>query len=121
MASARKKAPKTRLQALFIKRVEEELERLQISRNELCGRVGAPKQSTFNEIMNGADPRLEQIQKISDALGVHACDLLTESSAVGESLHRSANVRKLPTYPPMIGQQAKPSGHKSHDRRRRRA
>lgn len=120
MASARQKKPKTVLQALFIKRVEQELERQGISRNALAGRTGAPSQSTLNEILNGSDPRLEQVHKIAVALGVQAYELLAERP-VGESLQTGNNIRHLPSYPPMIGQGAKPMVNKAHDKRKRRA
>lgn len=121
MASARKKAPKTDTQALFIKRVEEELKRLQISRNELSRRVGAPSQSTLNEILNGAEARLTQIHKIATALGVQVWELFKERQAVGESRQPGNNVRKLPDFPPIIGQQAKPPVIKAHDRKKSRS
>lgn len=79
MPSTRKKEPKTALQELFLKRVREEMKHRGIpSTNALANRAGAPRQSTLNDVMNGADPSLETVTKIAFALGVEPWRLLVE-------------------------------------------
>lgn len=113
MAASRRKKPKTALQELFLRRVQEEMERLGISRNELAGRAGGPKQSTFNEIMNGSDPRLEQVHKIAVALGVSAWELLAYPKVVEK--RQAGSVTKFPEQP-VLGQRDKHSQEKKKGR-----
>lgn len=84
--------PKTRLQEIFLKRVREEMDRQGLNVNSLSRRVGAPAQSTLNDIMRGADPRLESVHGIATALGIEPVLLLTE-------LYSKGNVHKFPSYP----------------------
>lgn len=86
-------APKTDLQAVFLKRVGEQLAVLGISRLALSKRVGGPPQKTLNDVMNGADPRLETVHQIATALGVPAWTLFVES------VQAERKVLEFPTYP----------------------
>jgi transcriptional regulator with XRE-family HTH domain len=95
MKSQRAKEPKTVTQAMFLHRVNQELERQKVTRNGLCQRPGAPTQSTFNEVMNGADPRLETVHQIAAALNVPAWTLFVERPASGFPY----NVTEFPTPP----------------------
>jgi transcriptional regulator with XRE-family HTH domain len=94
--TGRGKKPKTTTQEMFLRRVNQELERQQISRNALCQRPGGPTQSTFNEVMNGSDPRLETVHQIATALDVPVWTLLTERLASGKPY----NVADFPKPPP---------------------
>ena len=107
---AKKKEPKSPLQKIFLKRVQEEMDRQGLTRNKLSERVGAPPQTTLNDIMNGADPRLENVHGIAFALGVAAVELLTEKSLSG-------TVHIMPNYPRISGHADK----KSQDVKKRRA
>lgn len=106
----KKKEPQSRLQAIFIKRVFEELARQGISQNQLSQRERGPDQKTLNDVLNGADPRLKTVQQIALALDVPAISLLTESTAT---------IHHLPGYPPIENVE---KGEKSHrqDRDRKR-
>lgn len=106
-----RKAPKTPLQEVFLRRVQAEMDRQRISRNQLAQRIGAPAQRTVNDVMNGADPRLETVWGFATALGVSVVSLLTESS----------NVRQLVRYPPILGQADNHDHSKGRDRKKRRA
>lgn len=97
------------LQAIFLKRVEEELQRQGLSRAQLAKRVGAPPQTTLNDVMLGADPRLETVYGVATALGIPAISLLTESSA---SLHR------LPSYPSISSASSHTPKQKTQDRKK---
>jgi hypothetical protein len=90
----KKREIRSPLQAVFLKRVQEEMANQRINPNQLSKRVGAPRQTTINDVMLGADPRLETVHGIAIALGVPAVSLLTES--------RTA-VHQLPGYPQIGG------------------
>ncbi len=109
----RRKAPKTTLQTVFLKRVQEEMVRQKISRNALAKRVGAPRQRTLNDVMNGADPRLETVFQIATALGIPAWQLMTESAS------QTSNVTNFPLSSPLGLSDNIPS-HKANDKRKRR-
>lgn len=100
MDKTRKKKPKTPLQALFLSRVEEELEKQELSRSGLCRRPGGPSQSTFNEVMNGSDPRLETVAEIAAALDVPAWTLLTHKTAAPQQ--HSDGIYRFPSVPKSI-------------------
>lgn len=95
--------PRTNLQRVFMRRVQQEMTRQHIrSRNALTKRVGAPPQTTFNGVMNGADPTLETVSQIAEALGVQAWTLFIEREA-SEGDSPAPNVVSLPPSPPPIG------------------
>lgn len=109
-----KKRPiKSPLQAVFLKRVQEEMRRQGLENpTQLSKRVGAPPQTTLNDILSlQADPRLSQIHKIAQALSVSAVSLLTELNV------SSGNITALPSVPP-IGRKEIPDSRKA-DRRKR--
>jgi transcriptional regulator with XRE-family HTH domain len=89
----RKREIRSPLQAVFLRRVEEEMRNQGISRNQLAKRVGAPPQTTLNDVMLGADPRLETVYGVAVALGVAPVSLLTESTT------NAGIIYKLPVYP----------------------
>lgn len=105
MSTQRGKKPKTVLQEMFLKRVREEMGALSV--NELARRPGAPRQSTFNEVMNGADPRLETVYRIAVALNIAPWELfLDRADVVRLRTKTDTNVSKvtqLPGYPSMLG------------------
>ena len=113
----RRKDSPTTLHELFVKRVKEELDRLELSRSALSKRVGGPPQSTFNEVMNGADPRLTTIGQIATALGIQPCELLQEIP-VRKSRQK---VEKINPYPPMLKRETLGNIQVSSDRKKRRA
>jgi transcriptional regulator with XRE-family HTH domain len=78
---------------VFVKRLKEELQRQGISINALSRREGAPKQRTLNDVVNGADPRLETVDQIATALGVPAWTLFVEQDQY------TRRVVEFPTYP----------------------
>lgn len=101
----KKKPLRSHLQAVFLKRVREEMEAQGLtSINQLAAREGAPPQTTLNDILSmQSDPRLSQVQKIAVALGqTTAVSLLTESIAV--AVPRGKNVHQMPDpYPSIFG------------------
>jgi transcriptional regulator with XRE-family HTH domain len=100
------------LQAIFLRRVKEELARQEISQNQLSKREGAPAQKTINDMLKGADPRLETVQSVADALGVPVVSLLLDTRL-------TSNIQKLPSYP-TIGRDIPDSiGKKEGDRKKR--
>jgi hypothetical protein len=109
--SKSKKAPKSVLQEVFLRRVREELERQQLSENALSKRLGAPPQRTINSTMNGRDPTLATVNAFATGLGVHPWQLL-----VDKSLADGAKTHTFPQYPSMmkVG-----SADKSRDRKKR--
>lgn len=111
-----KKKPKTPLQELFIRRVLEE--KGELSATAIAGRKGGPKQRTLNDILNGADPRLEAVYRIATALNIPAWQLFLEKADVVRLLTpRSDNVSKLPEPPRILDR-----GHlHSRDKKRRTA
>lgn len=116
-----KKRPiKSPLQEVFLKRVQQEMAAQGLLHQDgrpnvtkLAGRVGAPPQTTLNDIVSlQADPRLEQVYKIAAALQVPAISLLTEIKV--------GNIHTLPSVPTIAGQLDKTSAHKARDRNRGR-
>lgn len=117
----RKREPKTPLQALFIRRVGEELHRLGWSVNELGVKsksLGGAPQRTIADVMSGADPRLETVYQIATALGLPAYQLLTESDGKRQSRFPD-NVRELPKPPGMFAPQQKPTKPRTLSRDRK--
>lgn len=111
----KKKPIKSPLQEVFLKRVQEEMTAQSINVTQLAGRVGAPPQTTLNDIVSlQADPRLEQVYKIATALQVPAISLLTELKTIG-------NIHTLPGIPTIAGQLDKTRANKSRDRNKSRA
>lgn len=108
------RAPKTKLQEIFLKRVREEMDKQRLNVTALSKRVGAPAQTTLNDIMRGADPRLESVHAIATALGVEAVYLLTE-------IYSRQNVHKFPSYPQISVPQDKHEGKKAGETKRKRA
>lgn len=102
------------LQEVFLRRVKAEMEKQKLTGNQLAHRVGAPPQTTLNDVLLGADPRLETVYAFATALGVPAVSLLTESVLSG-------NVHNLPHYPKISGSPDKRIGEKAADRKKRRA
>lgn len=86
----------------------------QINVNQLAERIGAPPQTTLNDIISRqADPRLENVQKIAVALGVQAISLFTERNVKG-------NVHQLPGYPTISGRSDNSAAIRTRDRKKRR-
>lgn len=109
----KKKPIKSPLQEVFLKRVQEEMTAQHINVTQLAGRVGAPPQTTLNDIVSlQADPRLEQVYKIAAALQVPAISLLTEIKV--------GNIHTLPSVPTIAGQMDKTAAHKARDKNRGR-
>lgn len=103
---------KSPLQEVFLKRVGEEMKTQGINVSQLAGRVGAPPQTTLNDIVSlQADPRLEQVYKIATALQVPAISLLTELKG---------NIHSLPSVPTIAARIDKSSANKASDRTRGR-
>ena len=98
MKAAGKKSPKTPLQALFLRRVQQELDARGLSQNALCGRVGGLKQRTLNDVMNGADPRLETVYQVATALGINPWHLFVEAEDIPASA-RGRGVLSFPAIP----------------------
>lgn len=105
------KKPKSTLQEIFLKRVKEEMKNQGIENpTQLSKRVGAPPQTTLNDILSlHADPRLSQVHKIAIALDVPAVSLLTETSG---SSRPSGNISTLPGVPP-IATKSGPKGSRT--------
>jgi transcriptional regulator with XRE-family HTH domain len=114
----RRKKPASTLQELFLKRVQEELDRQGLSRNALAGRVGGPSQTTFNDVMQGHDPRLKTVSEIATALGVQPWELFTERR-VGESRRANGTVQNFPAFPSIIGRPDKSAKLTGRDRKKR--
>ena len=93
-----RKQPKSVLQALFIKRVWEELGERGLSPNALSQRPGGPAQKTLDDALAGSDPRLKTVSEIAVALGIQPWELLMERSDVGR---RHGTVTPFP-QPPVI-------------------
>lgn len=108
----KKRQPKSPLQEVFLKRVLEEMGRQGVNPTQLSKRVGAPKQTTLNDILNGADPRLEQVYKTAVALDVPAISLLSEQ--------RTGNIHTLPNVPTISGRMDKAAENKVRDRNKGR-
>jgi hypothetical protein len=120
--SKRSKKPRTVLQALFIKRVKEEMGAL--SGNELSRRPGGPPQTTFNDVMNGADPRLETVYQIATALNIPAWHFFIERTDLvrlrtGSPTEPPSSVTSLPGYPKMLEHGVKKGETKVRDRKTR--
>lgn len=73
------------LQAVFLRRVRAEMKRQgNLTGNQLAKRFGAPPQTTLNDVLLGADPRLETVHAFATALNLPAVSLLTEAGIVHE-------------------------------------
>ena len=112
--AAKKKEPRSALQTLFLRRVQEEMDRRGLSRNAVSSRAGGPAQRTFNDIMNGADPRLENVAAIATALGIQAWQLFRESADL--NVTDSTKVKNFPQPPRMIRKSHKSAIKKAGDR-----
>lgn len=84
---ARGRSGSTPLRELFVRRVREEMYAQELSVNALSKRVGAPRQTTLNDVLaKGADPRLETVYQTAFALGVQPWELLVEVNRAGEKI-----------------------------------
>lgn len=108
------KEPLSDLHKLFLKRVQEELDHRGLSRKGLSERTGGPSQTTFNDTMRGADPRLSTINEIATALGIQAWQLFIESADA--SRKNVTNVKNFPQPEKMIGKSHKSARKKPDDR-----
>jgi transcriptional regulator with XRE-family HTH domain len=115
MRKAKKKEVKSPLQAVFLRRLHDEMERQGLSGNALAQREGAPPQRTIADVLNGADPRLETVNGLAVALGVRPVDLLTQAKGIPEKVHQ------ISPYPPILGRADNRERTFPADRRRRRA
>jgi hypothetical protein len=112
-----KKAIKSELQRVFLERVGQEMRRLRIENPTQLSKFTeyvdvAPPQTTLNDILSlQADPRLSQVYKIAQTLGVPAVSLLTEMSNSGGNIH------VLPGVPPISRREGLDS--KMGDRKKR--
>lgn len=123
----KKREPRSQLQAVFLKRVREEMAAQGLLHQDgrpnvtqLSKRHGAPSQTTINDVMRGADPRLGTVQAFAIALEVASVSLLTEQKFQG-------NIHNLPHVPTIAGRidkaaahNDKTSAHKARDRNRGR-
>lgn len=109
-----KKAPRSKLQKVFLKRVQEVMELRSIKNpTQLSKLMGAPSQTTLSDILvKGADPRLETVNAIADALDVPAISLLTEQNL--------GNIHAFPSVPTISGRIDKAVAHKARDRNKGR-
>ena len=97
-AKPMRRKPKSHLQALFLKRLDEELSARELTVNAFTKRAGAPGQSTMNPIFNATtDPRLGTVDKIANALGIPAWHLFIERSDIPS--HRRGTISKFPEAP----------------------
>lgn len=95
--------PETETQEVFLKRVQEELEGQHLSRAEVARR-GEMNQKSFNDVMNGAVPKLTQIHKIAKGLGVHVSELFRGKKAgATHQENLTGKVRYLPRLPKIFG------------------
>jgi transcriptional regulator with XRE-family HTH domain len=117
MATVRQKPPKTALQKLFLKRVQQEMDAKGLSRNAVASRVGGPPQRTFNDVMNGADPRLETVAQIAYALGLNPWELFIEKTDLRKP--NPLNVSQFPDNAAVSGHPDTAIGKKSIDRKKR--
>lgn len=109
------KPPETVLQAIFIKRVKEELGNISVT--ELSTRPGAPPQRTLNDVINGGVvPGLTVVAGIAAALGVHPWQLMQDKAS--KSQENLTNVRRLPDRYPSIFAAQQEGRTKSKARRR---
>jgi transcriptional regulator with XRE-family HTH domain len=110
------KGPETALQAIFIKRVREELDERQLTPRQFAQMVGAPKERTIYDVLNrGAVPGLTVVAQVAAALQIPAYQLMIERIARQEI---PTNIRKLPErYPPIFAVQQK---NRTHGKTRRR-
>jgi hypothetical protein len=103
MARPRKRKPKpheTTLQSLFVKRVLEEMGDISISK--FCERVGAPPQTSLNDVLNfGAVPGLTLVYQVATALDLSPWELLKEKPIENQEILTS-KVRQLRQQPPPI-------------------
>lgn len=97
--AVKRKEPKNVLHKLFLRRVQEEMEKQGLSRAGLARRAGGPSQTTFNDVMNGSDPQLETIHQISTALSVPAWSLFVESDLVRQLTPERRKIFNFPSYP----------------------
>lgn len=98
MGKRQPRKPETDTQATLMRRIEQELERRQLSEAGLARNAGM-NQKTLNNIINGAVPKLTQVHDIALGLGVTVSDLLSADQL--QSQETPTNVHKLPRrYPP---------------------
>lgn len=89
---------KSELQALFAKRLKEEMDARKLSGNGLA-RIAAKAghrlgQPTISRILDGKqDPSLERVYAIAESLGLPAWFLLTDASQVEQRVIRAPAVR----------------------------
>ena len=96
--------PETDSQAMLMRRIQEELDRQQLSEAALA-RVAGMNQKTLNDIINGAVPKLTQVHKIAAGLGLHVSDLFRPSAQSQEIT--TGKVHYLPKPPPIFAKQQK--------------
>ena len=121
MDGGTKRRPKTTLNALFMKRVEEEIEAQRATQNQVANRVGAVRQRTLNDILNGADPRLSTVFQVATAIGCQPWELLVEKGVRRETTTTEQFVTVLPQPARALPAKGKSNGKKQGDKRVRRA
>lgn len=112
--------PRSQLQAVFLKRVHEAMKAQGLIHDDgrpngtkLSKRHGAPSQTTINDVLRGADPRLETVQAFATALELAPVSLLTEQKLPG-------NIHNLPGIPTISGRIDKAAANKARDRNKGR-
>lgn len=107
-----RKEPKSELHALFARRVQEELDRRELTATGLQ-KYGAVQRTLWDVLNAGSDPRLSTIRKTAKALGMNAAaDLLREGPD-----KRVINMSDRRPIPKIMGEN---SHSKADDRKRRR-
>lgn len=116
---------KSQLQALFIRRLHEEMKKQGLSDNALSARCDALKlpvgQSSVSRITGGRqDPSLENVHALAAALDLPAWYLLTEANDAGWEIirppapPRRASVTDLPGYPATFTSASEPAPKSEH-------
>lgn len=93
--------PKTHLQALFLKRLVQEMAAQNLNTNSLSKREWAPPQRTIHDVLAGRDPTLETVWRLAIALDVPAHELMREKP---EGAVSPRGVSPLPSYPRILQQ-----------------
>lgn len=79
------KRPETHLQAVFIKRMKEELEKRQLSVLGFSKLEGAPRERTLADVLHaGAVPRLTLVHQCAVALNIPVISLLVDGPAASQ-------------------------------------
>lgn len=110
-----RREPKSRTHAIFMRRLQEELDDKKLNPNSLEAYGGV--QRTLQDALDGADSRLSTIHRAATALGLDAWQLLKDRQT---NQSTGSNVAPFPPPSPMLTSENHPTRRRGDRKKARR-